>query len=59
MSPATPAADSRWPMFVFNEPTSTGRSLARPGPSAAPIARISIGSPEQNDRVIEALREVV
>ncbi len=43
-SPAMPAAASRWPMFVFTEPT---RSRAPPlrWPSARTSASISIGSP--------------
>ena len=32
MTPATPAADSRWPMFVFTEPIRSGRSGSRPRP---------------------------
>ena len=32
ISPATPAADSRWPMLVFTEPTSSGWSGLRPLP---------------------------
>ena len=34
--PATPAAASRWPMFVFTEPTMQGRPRRRPSASTAP-----------------------
>ena len=46
IKPAIPAAASRWPMFVFTEPTSSGRSAARPA-KTAPSARTSIGSPSE------------
>ncbi len=39
MRPAIPAAASRWPRFVFAEPSSTGVR------TAAAMARASIGSP--------------
>ena len=42
ISPAMPAAASRWPMFVFTEPIQSG---SRRGPNTAPMAPISIGSP--------------
>ena len=45
MTPATPAADSRCPMFVFTEPISRGRSGSRPWPYAAAVASSSMGSP--------------
>ena len=32
ITPTTPAADSRWPMLVFTEPISSGRSDGRPRP---------------------------
>ena len=38
MTPAIPAAASRWPMFVLTEPISSGRSAGRPAPSTAPAA---------------------
>ena len=31
-TPATPAADSRCPTLVFTDPSSSGRSTARPSP---------------------------
>ena len=43
--PAIPAAASRWPIFVFTDPISSGRLASRPSPSAAPAAWTSIGSP--------------
>ena len=43
--PATPAAGSRWPIFVFTEPISSGRSGSRPLPYTAAVAPTSIGSP--------------
>ena len=42
---AIPAADSRWPMLVFTDPTSRGSSAARPRLKTAAAASISIGSP--------------
>ena len=42
---AAPAADSRCPMFVFTDPTSSGRSASRPLLYTVPVACISIGSP--------------
>ena len=45
MTPATPAAASRWPMFVFTEPIRSGRPASRSRPYAAPVACASIGSP--------------
>ena len=44
-NPATPAADSRWPMFVFTEPIRRGRSGDRPRPYAAAAACASTRSP--------------
>ena len=38
ISPATPAAASVWPMLVFTEPSSSGRSAGRSRHSAAPSA---------------------
>ncbi|GEM_PF-2089579 len=38
MTPAIPAAASRWPMFVLTEPISSGLSAGRPAPSTAPAA---------------------
>jgi hypothetical protein len=43
--PATPAADSRCPMFDLAEPISRRDRSSRPAPSAAPSAWASIGSP--------------
>jgi hypothetical protein len=43
-NPATPAAASRCPMFVFTEPTSSGAPPLR-RPIAVARASISIGSP--------------
>src|SRR5215208_1511797 len=43
--PATPAAPSVCPMFVFTEPTTQGWSSGRPSPITAPRACISTGSP--------------
>ncbi len=45
ISPAMPAAASRWPMFVLTDPMATRRPPARAAASAAPSARVSIGSP--------------
>ena len=48
MRPATPAAASRWPMFVFTEPIAHGsrdRPDRPPGRNALVRAAISIGSP--------------
>ena len=45
ISPATPAAASRWPMLVLTEPISSGVVAARPAPSAPASACTSIGSP--------------
>ena len=45
MTPATPAAASRWPMLVLTEPISRGRSASRPRLYAVPVACASIGSP--------------
>ena len=42
ITPATPAAASRWPMFVFTDPTASGVCRSA---KTAPIARSSIGSP--------------
>ncbi len=44
-TPARPAAASRWPMLVLTEPMMSGRAASRPGPSTAPNAPTSIGSP--------------
>ena len=44
-TPATPAAASRCPTFVFTEPISSGRSAGLPSPYAVPAARSSMGSP--------------
>lgn len=46
MTPAMPAAPSRWPRLAFTEPTcSSAPALRRP--SAAMMASISIGSPSE------------
>ena len=45
INPATPAADSRCPMFGLNEPIRSGRSAARPLPYTVVAARTSMGSP--------------
>ena len=45
ITPASPAADSRWPMLVFTEPSSSGRSGSRPSPYTAAAACTSMGSP--------------
>ena len=45
ISPATPAADSAWPMFVLTEPSRNLSWSPRPSDSTAPRARTSIGSP--------------
>ena len=42
---ATPAAGSRWPIFVFTDPIRSGRSAGRPLPYAAAVDRNSMGSP--------------
>ena len=46
MMPATPAAASRWPMFVFAVPMRRGRAAARPLPYTAAAACTSMGSPK-------------
>ena len=45
MTPATPAAASRCPTFVFTDPISSGRSVVRALAYTAAAARSSIGSP--------------
>ena len=45
ISPATPAAASRWPMLVLTEPIKHVLSLARPSATTAPSAFASIASP--------------
>ena len=45
ISPAIPAASSRWPTFVFTEPSSSGRFGDRPRPYTPSAASTSTGSP--------------
>ena len=45
IKPATPAAGSKWPMLVFTEPISSGRSGWRPLPYTAAAACTSMESP--------------
>ena len=45
MRPATPAAASRWPRFVFTEPRAQNPLLAVPTLNAFVRAAISMGSP--------------
>ena len=45
ISPAIPAAASRWPMLVFTEPITSGAAGGAPGAEHAPSAPTSIGSP--------------
>lgn len=45
MSPATPAADSRWPMADFTDEIISGRSGGRSGPNTSARDCTSIGSP--------------
>ena len=45
ITPATPAAASRCPTFVFTDPISRGSPGSRPSPYTAPAASTSIGSP--------------
>ena len=45
MSPATPAAASRWPRFVFTEPIAQRAPDGRPSLRTADRERSSIGSP--------------
>ncbi len=45
ISPAIPAAASRWPTLLFTEPISSGRPGGRAAPRTSPSARASIGSP--------------
>ena len=44
MNPATPAADSKCPRFVFTEPNTNGAADPR-SPNTAESASNSIGSP--------------
>ena len=45
ISPAMPAADSRWPMLVLTEPMSSGWPGRRSAAKTLATASISIGSP--------------
>ncbi len=45
MSEPTPAAPSMWPMFVFSDPTTTGRALVCESANTSLMASISVGSP--------------
>ena len=48
ISPAIPAADSRWPTLVLTEPINSGHSAARPLPYTAAAACTSIVSPRSD-----------